>query len=290
MSIDYEKLMGWSFPDIYQSYKCRDTILYALGLGFGSEPTNKNHLRFVYEKNLMALPTMGTVLGYPGPWLNNPETGVSWARILHGEQELIVHRTLPPEGSIIGRNRVMELLDKGDKGAILKVGRSVLNAHDEVLLCSMTQTIVCRGAGGFGGPSGTPPTPRPTPDREADFVCDLTTIPQTALIYRLSGDLNPLHVDPEAANKANFDRPILHGFGTFGIVGHALLKTFCGYNPDRLKRISTRFTAPFYPGETLRTEFWQDGQKIVFRAIALERQVVVLKNGYAEVSSSKEDG
>lgn len=283
MSLNYEKIMEWSFPDIYQSYDWRDTVIYALGLGLGVEPVDKDQLRFVYEKNLVALPTMGTVLGNPGPWIKNPETGVDWTRTFHTEQDIAIHQTLPPKGRIIGRNRVIEVLDKKEKGAVLRVERTILNEDDGSPLCTMVKSDFCRSAGGFGGSSGPSIRPNPIPDRKPDVTCDLSTLPQAALIFRLCGDYNPLHVDPDVAKKAGFERPILHGMGTFGIAGYALLKTCCNSDPDRLKRISARFSAPFYPGETLRSEFWHEDQRIIFRAIAVERRKVVLNNGYAEV-------
>jgi len=150
----------------------------------------------------------------------------------------------------------------------------------------VTQTTFCRGDGGFGGPPRKQPPPHQLPERAPDLVCDLPTRPEMALIYRLSGDPNPLHVDPEIAKAAGFPRPILHGLGTFGVAAHAILKSVCGYDPDCLKAMAARFSAPVFPGETIRTELWRDGTIVSFRACVVEREVVALNNGYAEVAAS----
>jgi len=151
------------------------------------------------------------------------------------------------------------------------------------LVATVTQTTFCRGDGGFGGPPRETPKPHPIPERAPDLTCDLATRPEAALLYRLSGDPNPLHVDPETAKKAGFPRPILHGLATFGVAGHALLKTLCGYDPSKLTSMAGRFSAPVFPGETIRTAIWRDGNVISFRAHAVERDVVAINNGRAEV-------
>jgi acyl dehydratase len=285
MGIDYDKLRNWRFADITQSYTHRDTILYALGLGLGGQPTDPDQLRFVYEKNLLALPTMAVVLAYPGFWLKDAGTGVDWPRVLHGEQGIRLFKPLPPTGTVIGRARVTNLVDKGKaKGAYMYLERDIHEAASGEMLATLTQTAVLRGDGGFGGPSGPTPTPHAMPDRAPEESCDLSTLRQAALIYRLSGDENPLHADPEVAKAAGFPRPILHGLCTFGVVGHALLKLCCGYRPERLRAMAGRFSAPVFPGETIRTEIWREDGAVSFRARVIERDVVVLNNGRAEVA------
>jgi acyl dehydratase len=148
---------------------------------------------------------------------------------------------------------------------------------------TLTETVFCRGDGGFGGAKREMKPPHPVPDRAPDAVCDLPTRPETALLYRLSGDPNPLHSDPDVARAAGFERPILHGLATFGIAGHALLRTICDYEPERLIAMAGRFSAPVYPGETIRTQMWRDGDVVSFRARVLERDVVAIDNGRAEV-------
>jgi len=284
MAIDYQKLLNWDIPQVEQKLSKRDTMLYALGVGLGADPVDQNQLQFVYEENLKALPTMAIILGYPGPWHAAPGTGVTRSHVVHGEQGFVIHRPLPVEGTIIGKTRVTAVLDKGkDKGALLQTACDVRDKATNELICTLTSTTFCRADGGFGGPSGPVQAPHPIPETPAQQVCDLQTLPQAALIYRLSGDYNPLHADPEYAKKAGFKMPILHGRATFSVVGHALVKTVCGYDPLRLKSMSGRFSSPVYPGETIRTEMWLDGKVASFRATVPARGVTVLNNGRAEI-------
>jgi acyl dehydratase len=147
----------------------------------------------------------------------------------------------------------------------------------------MGSTTMLRGDGGWGGKSGPQPAPHRLPETAPELHVDLKTYPNSALIYRLSGDWNPLHADPKAAAAGGFARPILHGLCTFGVVGRALIAGCCGGDPARLKCMAVRFSSPVYPGETIRTEIWRDGATASFRARVLERDVVVLNNGLATV-------
>ncbi len=285
MAIDYKKLLAWDIPQVEQRLSKRDTMLYALGVGLGADPVDQHQLQFVYDENLKALPTMAIILGYPGPWHSAPETGVTRSHVVHGEQGFVIHKPLPVEGAIIGKTRVTAVLDKGkDKGALLVTACEVRDKATDELICTLSSTTFCRADGGFGGPSGPVQTPHPIPATPAQHICDLATLPQAALIYRLSGDYNPLHADPEYAIKAGFKMPILHGRATFSVVGHALLKTLCGYDPARLKSMAGRFSSPVYPGETIRTEMWMDGNIVAFRATVPARSVTVLNNGRAEIT------
>ncbi|PTM60507.1 MaoC/PaaZ C-terminal domain-containing protein [Phreatobacter oligotrophus] len=285
MPIDYAKLKAWPFPDLEHSYTAKDTILYALGVGCGADPVDRSELPFVYEDGLKALPTMAVVLGYPGFWLKDPNTGVDWRKVLHGEQGLLIHKPLPATGTVIGRTRVTEIIDKGPgKGALLLSERDVIDKASGDLLATLTSTTFIRGEGGFGGPSGPSPEPHPLPERAPDLAVDLPTLPQAALIYRLSGDYNPLHADPDVATGAGFPRPILHGLCTYAVAGRAILKACCDNDPARLTRLDLRFSAPVLPGETVRTEIWRDGSAVSFRARVVERDVVVLNNGRATVA------
>jgi acyl dehydratase len=285
MPLDPGHLLSYRIPEIVQDLTRRDTILYALSVGLGADPMDEDQLRFVYEDGLEALPTMAVVLGYAGFWLKHPDTGVDWVKVVHAEQGLRLHRPLPVEGRLVGRTRVTGLVDKGaGKGALLYSEREVRDA-DGGLLATLEQTTFLRGDGGCGGSTGPAKVPHPTPERAPDLAIDLPTLLAQALIYRLNGDWNPLHADPAVARKAGFERPILHGLATFGVVGHALLKGLCGYRPERLRAIDGRFSAPVYPGETIRTEIWHGpGGIAAFRARAAERDVVVLANGRAEIA------
>lgn len=286
MAIDYEKLKARKFEDVEQSYTERDTMLYALGIGLGQDPMDEQQLNFVYEEQLRSLPTMSVVLGAPGFWAKDPGTGLDWVKILHGEQGLINHKPLPAQATVVGKTRITEIVDKGaDKGALLFVERDVIDKATGDLLATLTSTTFCRGDGGFGGPTGPTPQPHALPERAPDEVCDLPTLPMSALIYRLSGDYNPLHADPKVAAAGGFKQPILHGLCTFGVAGHAILKTCCGYRPERLKSMQLRFSAPVYPGETIRTEIWRDGDVVSFRSKVVERDIVVLNNGKVELAA-----
>ena len=284
MPIDYQKLKNWPFKEIAHTYTQKDCMLYALGIGLGADPLDEQQLRFVYEKELQVLPTMGVVLASPGFWLQDPGTGVNWKAVLHGEQGLTLHRPLRPSGTLVGKTVIDEIVDKGaEKGALIYSRRDLYDQQSGELVCSLTSTGFCRGEGGFGGPTGPTRAPHELPSRAPDQVCDLRTLPQAALIYRLSGDYNPLHAEPAFAKAAGFPRPILHGLGTFGVSGHALLKTMCGYDPAQLISFACRFSAPVFPGETVRTEMWRDGDIVSFRARVMERDVIAINNGRAEV-------
>jgi acyl dehydratase len=229
------------------------------------------------------LPTMATVLGYGGSWAR--EAGIDQVKVVNGEQGFTLHRPLQTGGTLIGQTRILEVIDKGaGKGALIFSERHVTDMATGELVATISQTAFCRGDGGFGGPPRPAPTPtHPIPTRAPDFTCDLRTRPEAALIYRLSGDYNPLHAEPAFAKAAGFERPILHGLGTFGVSGHALLKTLCGYDPNRLISFGCRFSAPVFPGETIRTQMWRDGAVVSFRARVVERDVVAITNGRAEV-------
>ena len=284
MPINYDKLINWKISEVEQQLTRRDTILYALGVGLGADPCDAHQLKFVYEPNLQALPTMAIILGYPGPWHAHPDTGITRSHVVHGEQGFTIYRPLPVEGAIAGLTKVANVVDKGkDKGALLMTECAVRDKASGDTLCTLTSTTFCRADGGFGGPSA-PATPQhPIPATPPDAVCDLPTLPQAALIYRLSGDYNPLHADPAYAQKAGFKMPILHGRCTFSIAGHALLKTCCGYDPARFRSMAGRFSSPVYPGETIRTEMWRTGDIVSFRSTVPARGVTVLNNGRAEI-------
>jgi acyl dehydratase len=291
MAIDVARLKHWPFPPVEQTYTERDTMLYALGLGLGQDPLDRDALRFVYEDGLQALPTMAVVLGYPGFWAKDPASGIDWVRLLHGEQSLRLLAPLPAAGTVVGHTRVTALVDKGAaKGALMFSERDIVDAASGRRLAVSSSVSFLRGDGGFaaGGQASDPPPPprQPTPDGPPDRVCELKTRPEAALIYRLSGDTNPVHADPAVARAAGFDRPILHGLCSFGVSGVALLKTLAGWNPARLKEIGCRFSAPVYPGETLRVRMWQRGEQVQFDTRVVERDVVVLSHGSATIAAA----
>jgi acyl dehydratase len=277
--IDADKLLNFQIPDVYQEWRKRDTILYALSVGLGQNPIDEQQLDFVDQhRSLIAVPAMVVVLGYPGFWLGSPGTGVDRNSVLHGEQHIEIVRPLPVEGRLIGRTRVTDLIDKGaGNAALLLSTRTVLDAQTEEVLAVTSSTTFLRDGGGFGGQRSTPPPIHRLPDGDPDIVVDQPTRPEQALLYRLNGDDNDIHSSPLTAARAGFPRPILHGLCSFGIACHGLLRALGNYQAHRLKRMGLRFSAPVFPGETLRLEIWKDGS---FRARVLERDALVLNNGY----------
>lgn len=280
--LDVERLRAYRMPDCRERYDARDTILYALGVGAGLSD-KVDELDFVFERNVSALPTMALVLGTPGFWAMDPRAGLDWPQILHGEQSLILHRPLEPQGELIGKAWIGDLADKGPgRPAMLKSGRSLSTPSGD-LVAEIEEIWVLRGAGGFGGPRDLAHDPLPKmPDRPSDAQLDLPTSLQQAMIYRLSGDRNPLHVDPATAALGGFDRPILHGLSTMGVVARALIHLCAGGAANRLRAIRLRFTAPVEPGESIRTQIWREANGDVrFRAAASDRGVVIVDNGLA---------
>ncbi|UQO39477.1 MaoC family dehydratase [Burkholderia cepacia] len=290
MPLQPDHLLSRPFPPIEHVYSLRDTQLYALGLGFGADPLDAGQLRYVYEgrdgTSLRALPTMANVLAYPGFWAREADTGITWQKILHAEQEIRIHAPLPASGRVTGTTRITGLWDKGEnKGAFLQQTREIADADTGRLLATVVQLSLLRGDGGFGEGGSTEPLPVPhaMPDGEPDHVCELTTPTQLALIYRLSGDLNPLHADPAVASAAGFARPILQGMALMGVAAHAVLRMVLAYDDTRFAGMRVRFTAPAWPGDTLRTEMWVRGDTVSLRVTAVERNVVVLTNARVDL-------
>lgn len=261
----------------------RDTILYALGVGAGQDGEDRD-LPFVYEAGLKALPTMAVVLATPGFWQKEPQYGIDWKRLLHGEQSVTFERPLPVEGEIRGELTVESIIDKGaGKGALLTARRQVFDAATDALLATVRQVSFLRGNGGQGGTSSDAPTPHGIPERPAELAVTAVTRREQALIYRLSGDYNPLHADPAIAAAAGQPRPILHGLCTYGIAGRILLRALCGDDPGRLKRLDARFTAPVLPGDALNISVWREAAgQAAFRVDVPERGVTAIDNGYVE--------
>ncbi len=281
MMFDPEKLLSKDFPVVQQTYTAKDCMLYALGVGMGIDPLDEESLRFVYEEDLKVLPSQLLMMAHPGFWAKEEDTGLDWVKVLHAGQEIIMHKPFPKEGSVEAKTRITHVTDKGERvGALIVSDRVVSDVATGEDICTLVTTILARGNGGFGGERKATPKTDIIPKCEPDMVCDLPTLAQQALIYRLSGDLNPLHASPSVARHAGFKAPILHGLCTMGVATHALLKSCCDYDTSRFKRLRLRFSAPVYPGETIRTEIWKNGNEMAFRCKSLEQDKVVINNGY----------
>ena len=282
MPLNYERILAHRAGPLDASTDERTCILYALGIGIGMDPTDREQIKFVHERELEAFPTVASVLGWPGR-LTDPAFGIDSRMVVAASLKVVLHRPLQTQEKLTSDPRVVEIVDKGPgKHAILLSARTLV-APDGAVVATIENTSIARGHGGFGGRLMDLPEPPPTPERTPDAICDLPTPPNLALIYRLAGDENPLHVDPESAKKSGFPRPILHGAATFGVAAHAVLRTCADYDAARLASIEARFSRPVYPGETIRTEMWREGEAIAFRCRVLERNEVVLTNGWAKL-------
>ncbi|QQV77668.1 MaoC family dehydratase N-terminal domain-containing protein [Sphingomonas aliaeris] len=276
--MDVEALRTMHIDAIEQEYGKRETILYALGLGYGSDPLDASELPFVYEGGLRSVPSYVNLLCHPGFWAQRPEFGIDWVKILHAEQDFTIHQPLPPTSRMRGEYRVAALEDKGaGRGALLHQEKALYDSASGAHVATVRSTLFLRGNGGEGG-FGTPPAAAGLlPDRAPDRSVSIPTLPRQALIYRLSGDWNPLHADPAIAAKAGFAAPILHGLCTNGIACRAVLASYCDNDPARLTGMFTRFSKPVMPGETIRIDFFEEAAGLVmFRAVVEERDEIVL--------------
>jgi acyl dehydratase len=284
MPIAYPEILDLkSEPQPYR-WGDRETMLYALGIGMGGDPMNLEELPFVYESGLKAVPTMATVVAWgAGPGLG--KLGINFLMVVHGEQKVEFHKTLPTEAEITAEARIIGAYDKGkDKGAVIYTETVLKDASTGEAIATLTGSTFARGDGGFGGPSEGAPEPHEVPLRAPDQTVEFTTRPDQALIYRLSGDRNPLHSDPGIAKAAGFPRPILHGLCTYGITCRAVLQAYADFDPSRIKSHQVRFSSPVFPGETIAVDLWKDGPVISFEARVKERGVTVVRNGKTVLS------
>ncbi len=285
-TMDPQFLLNLPPQIINHRYTKRDTMLYALGVGIGQQPNDSQELPFILENELVALPTMAVVLGYPGFWQMDLRYGIDWRRVLHVEQSCEFHALLPVEGDVRGEFSIDSIVDKGaSKGALLRARRLIYNQSDNRLLATVRQISFLRGDGGQGGGGAKLPLLEPVPSREPDATISLFTRPEQALIYRLSGDYNPLHADPSVARDAGFPGTILHGLCTYGFVGRAILAAACANDPARLKTLECRFTAPVHPGEELSVKIWREaGGEVAFQVAVPARKTTVLDRGRALIA------
>jgi acyl dehydratase len=290
--ITYTTLKNWVIPDVEHSYSADDCMRYALAIGMGADPVDAQQLKFVNDTGEgmpLAMPTMAVVLGYPGSWMRDPATGIDFSLIVHGEESVTWHAPLAASGTVVARHRVTHVVDKGQgRGAVITYDKELTDKASGRRLATVTHTTVARGNGGFSSLDGladvSPPRRQPVATSAPDKVVELPTLPQLALLYRLCADRNPLHSDPASARAAGFERPILHGLCTSGVVSRAILDCWCDFEPNRLKSLSARFTAPVFPGETIGVEMHAVEGGVDFRAIARERGKVVLDGGHAAIA------
>lgn len=270
MAIDPARLLAHRFPELRQDYDARDAILYALGLGLGSDPLDEADLDYLIETRLKLLPTFAVTLASPGMWIRDPSFGVTFTQLVHVEQDAIFHRPLPLSAEVRATPRVASLHDRGPgKGAILVIEREIAEMSREPL-ATVRQTLLLRGDGGYGGQPPDPVAPAALPSRAPDYQLVIPISRRAALIYRLSGDWNPLHADPASAQAAGFDRPILHGLATYGIAGHAISRA----TGRALTRLACRFTGIVLPGDELTVAAWIEGDDVRFEAHVGERRVL----------------
>lgn len=279
MAINYENLMASKATGQEFEYGDRETMLYALGVGFGRDPMNAKELPFVYEKGLKTLPTQATVIAWGAGGMR--DSGINYLLVVHGEQKLTLHKPLPMAAKISVDSGVIGAWDKGkDKGAIIVTESVIKERTSGDKLCTLQSTIFARGDGGFGGPREGAPEPHKIPDRKPDLTVEADTRPDQALLYRLSGDRNPLHSDPDFAKAAGFPRPILHGLCTYGTTCRAIVSSsVCDYDPTKITGFDVRFSSPVFPGETISVDLWKDGNIVSFRARVAARDVTVINNG-----------
>ncbi len=278
MAVTYDGLISLKSEGDEFTYTDRETMLYALGVGFGRDPMNEAELPFVYENGLKTVPTLATVIAWGQRTIG--QSGINYLMVVHGEQRLTVHKPLPASATIVADERVSGAVDKGPgKGALIFTEKVIRLKGTNEKLCTLGGTIFARGDGGFGGPSTGAIEPHPIPERKADVVHEADTRADQALLYRLSGDRNPLHSDPKIATMAGFPRPILHGLCSYGTACRSVLATICKYDHRLIAGFDVRFSSPVFPGETIVTEMWKDGKVVSFRSKVKERDVVVINNG-----------
>jgi acyl dehydratase len=281
MPIDYPAVLNLKETGRRFSWTDRDTMLYALAIGMGANPLDRDELPFVYERNLKAVPTLAAVIAW-GAGIAPDRIGLDRPRTLHGAEAVILHRSLPSAGEVIADSRVVAVYDKGDKGAVIERETVLNDARSGERIATITRTAFARADGGFGGPVQTP-MPHEPPRRSPDVVLEFVTRRDQALLYRLCGDRNPLHADPDIARAAGFATPILHGLCTYGICCRAVLQAFCGFDSERLKSHAVRFSAPVIPGDVLTVKLWNDAGVVSFEAEVPARGVTVIKNGKSRV-------
>jgi acyl dehydratase len=281
MNLDHVRQL--TFAPILQRYDIRDSALYALSLGIGADPLDEDELPFVYEgRGPLAVPSQCVTLCWPPFWHQEPATGISWRRILHGEQSFSLLRPLAVKGAVRAEHSILAVDDKGaERGVIVYTAHDLFDELTGEPLAHLRSAEFLRDDGGCGGFGAAPKLTRPLEDAaEPTTFCDFRTSRQAALLYRqASRDYMPIHADPDIAREAGFDHPISHGLNTFGLACRAVLKRFAPRRPEAIASMAVRFASPAFPGDTIRVEMFEVSGGLRFRARALEREVLVLDRG-----------
>jgi acyl dehydratase len=281
--VTYDQLMQLAARDVPYAYIERDTLLYAVAIGMGRDPLDSRELDFVYERRgrLRTVPSQAVTVSRQNLIYN---IGLSVEKFLHGEQTLTIHHPLPVEAELLADHKVLEVYDKGaEKGSIIEMETRV-RLKNGAPLFDIHNLYFARGDGGIGGPPRQQRRPEPMPQRKPDLVRTTQTEPGQALLYRLTGDRNVQHADPDIARSMGFKGPILHGSCTMGIACREVLAGVCDYEPARMRTFGTRFTAVVYPGERIETDIWVDGDNVSFRCRVPEREAVVLDHGHSKIA------
>lgn len=279
MAMDYKRLMATEIRDIEHEYGDVEALLYAQSVGFGRDAVDRKELAYVYEQGdiLRTVPTLASAIV---PDMFPPDLGWDYSQVLHVEQRLQLYRPMPAAADLRLNKRVVDVFDRGaSRGSMFLFEVEGRLAKDDSVIFIAGATVMARGDSGFGAPSGSGPKPHRPPRREPDLSCDTPTRSDQALLFRLNGDRNPLHADPDAAAAAGFPIPILHGLCTYGIACRAVLKTICDYDHTLIEGFDARFSLPVLPGDTITTDMWQDGNIVSFQCSVKERDCIVLRNG-----------
>jgi acyl dehydratase len=282
MPIDYEHLMSLRSRGDRVHYTDRDVLLYALGVGFGRDPTNPKERDYVAEPaGLKTLPSFASILVGNGA-SNNLLDDCGWdpTEVVLRDESVNLERPIDESGTLLMDSEVAAVFDRGaDAGALITVESRARREQDGQAVFTVRRTWLARGDGGFGGPRGSRAATHSLPERRPDMTQTFDTRPDQALLFRLSADRNPLHVDPAVAKQNGLPGPSLHGLCLQGIACHAILQVICEYDHTLIRSLAVSYAGPAYPGETLMAELWQDANIVSCRLRALERDAVVLDHG-----------
>ena len=282
--ITYDFLMAQRASGAAHAYTERDSMLYGMAVGMGRDPFDTRELDFVYERrgSLRSVPSQAVTVARHNLIY---EIGLDVPKMLHGEQKLILRRPLPPAAEVLADHRVCQVVDKGPAKGLLIETDTQVRLKDGTPLFDVRNLYFARGDGGIGSPATLQNSKPPMPERAPDLVRVTQTLPWHALLYRLTGDRNVIHADPDMARQMGFKGPILHGSGTLGIACREVLAGVCDYDPARMKSFGARFSAIVYPGDRIETDIWIDANRVRFRCRVPERDAVVLDHGECEVEA-----